>query len=82
MVCADHPDVQEVAARVTNRRLITYGLNPQAEVRASHLVMGPEGALFDVHIGPAGGEGETLKALALPMAGRHNVCLLYTSRCV
>jgi UDP-N-acetylmuramate--alanine ligase len=73
VVCADHPDVQEVAARVTNRRLITYGLNPQAEVRASHLVMGPEGALFDVHIGPAGGEGETLKALALPMAGRHNV---------
>ncbi len=32
-VCLDHPEVQALAARVENRRLVTYGLNPQAEVR-------------------------------------------------
>ena len=34
-VCLDHPEVQALASRVENRRLVTYGFNPQAEVRAS-----------------------------------------------
>src|SRR5665213_1529701 len=34
VLCIDDPDVQEVTARIENRRLITYGINPQAEVRA------------------------------------------------
>ena len=33
-ICTDHPEVQAMAARVENRRLVTYGVNPQAEVRA------------------------------------------------
>ena len=33
-VCLDHPEVQALAAQVENRRLVTYGINPQAEVRA------------------------------------------------
>ena len=36
-VCIDDPDVQEMAALVENRRLITYGTNPQAEIRAAHI---------------------------------------------
>src|ERR1051325_5252451 len=54
-VCTDHPEVQEMAAQVENRRLITYGTNPQAEIRAMHIGMGPEGATFDVAIQPRGG---------------------------
>ena len=42
-VCIDHPEVQEMAARVENRRLITYGVNPQAEVRALNIGMGADG---------------------------------------
>src|SRR5678816_2159676 len=45
-VCTDHPEVQSMAARVENRRLVTYGVNPQAEVRAHNISMGPEGARF------------------------------------
>ncbi|MBJ7415294.1 MAG: UDP-N-acetylmuramate--L-alanine ligase, partial [Niveispirillum sp.] len=33
-ICLDHPEVQALAAKVENRRLVTYGVNPQAEVRA------------------------------------------------
>src|ERR1700761_787511 len=40
-VCLDHPEVQALTARVSNRRLVTYGTNPQAEVRASNIEMGP-----------------------------------------
>src|SRR3981189_2350965 len=36
-VCTDHPEVQAMAARVENRRLIAYGINPQAEVRALNM---------------------------------------------
>src|SRR3981081_2416763 len=39
-VCTDHPEVQAMAARVENRRLVTYGVNPQAEVRAGNISIG------------------------------------------
>ena len=72
-VCTDHPEVQALTARVENRRLVTYGVNPQAEVRAEKITMGPDGARFDVVIDPL--EGETIRYddLHLPMAGHHNV---------
>ncbi|HEY3696646.1 UDP-N-acetylmuramate--L-alanine ligase [Phenylobacterium sp.] len=73
MVCIDDPDVQSVAARVENRRLVTYGVSPQAEVRAERISMGPEGARFDVVIAPREGEAVRMEDLHLPMAGQHNV---------
>ncbi|MDO9249913.1 MAG: Mur ligase domain-containing protein, partial [Phenylobacterium sp.] len=55
-VCTDHPDVQAMAAKVVNRRLIAYGTNPQAEVRAEKISMGPDGSRFDAVIAPRDGE--------------------------
>jgi UDP-N-acetylmuramate--alanine ligase len=72
-VCLDHPEVQALAARVQNRRLITYGLNPQAEIRATNVSMGPDGARFDVRIAPTGADPVELEGLTLPMPGGHNV---------
>jgi UDP-N-acetylmuramate--alanine ligase len=71
-VCLDHPEVQALASRVENRRLVTYGLNPQAEVRATRIDMGPEGTEFDVRI--AARDGEVIyERLRLPMTGQHNM---------
>ncbi len=72
-VCTDHPEVQAMAARVQNRRLVTYGTNPQAEVRAEKISMGPDGSRFDAVFAPQGGEVVRLENLHLPMAGQHNV---------
>lgn len=72
-ICLDHPEVQALAAKVENRRLVTYGVNPQAEVRAINVSMGPEGARFDVVFSPQGGAVTSLTDLHLPMAGDHNV---------
>jgi UDP-N-acetylmuramate--alanine ligase len=72
-VCTDHPEVQAMAARVENRRLVTYGVNPQAEVRADRIEMGPYGARFDVVVAPLEGEAVRFDGLHLPMAGHHNV---------
>jgi UDP-N-acetylmuramate--alanine ligase len=72
-VCTDHPEVQAMAARVENRRLVTYGVNPQAEVRAEHIEMGPDGCRFDVLFRPHEGPALEWAGLHLPMAGHHNV---------
>ncbi len=72
-VCIDDPDVQEMASRVENRRLIAYGVNPQAEVRALNLGFGAEGSTFDVQINGPGGATTVLGEIRLPMAGEHNV---------
>jgi len=72
-VCIDDPDVQEMAAKVQNRRLITYGANPQAQVQVLNVGMGPEGATFDVAINDPDGSVTVLGEMHLPMAGQHNV---------
>ncbi|WP_174301123.1 UDP-N-acetylmuramate--L-alanine ligase [Caulobacter sp. S45] len=73
-VCLDHPEVQALAARVQNRRLVTYGVTPQAEVRAVNIEMGADGACFDCLITPPRDDApETYEKLRLPITGRHNV---------
>lgn len=72
-VCTDHPEVQALTSRIENRRLVTYGTNPQAEVRVQNITMGPDGAGFDVVISPLNGEELRYDGLHLPMAGLHNV---------
>jgi UDP-N-acetylmuramate--alanine ligase len=73
-VCTDHPEVRAMAARVENRRLVTYGTTPQAEVRAEKISMGADGAHFDAVFTPLGdGEPVRMGDLHLPMAGQHNV---------
>ena len=39
VMCLDHPEVQSLIGRIEDRRVITYGQNPQADVRAVDLVM-------------------------------------------
>ena len=76
-VCLDHPEVQRLVASIDNRRLVTYGLNPQAMVRAEQCDMGPDGCRFDVVIQRSGlamlEEPIRITGLHLPMAGWHNV---------
>jgi UDP-N-acetylmuramate--alanine ligase len=72
-VCIDHPEVQILASKVENRRLIPYGVSPQAEVRCTNIQFGPEGACFDIVFSPTGQEPFTWAGLTLPMTGNHNV---------
>jgi len=71
VVCLDHPEVQKLAAQIDNRRLVTYGLNPQAMVRADNVRMDPDGSRFDVVI--QNGETHRIDDVRLPMTGAHNV---------
>lgn len=73
-LCIDHPEVQALIGRVSDRRLISYGLTPQADYRAVDVRFEAGGARFDVAISDRlGGETRLMKGFELPMPGAHNV---------
>ena len=73
-VCLDHPEVQTLAAKVQDRRIVTYGFNRQADVYGAIRNISPEGVRFDVEYRPTpDAEAQRLRGLSLPMVGNHNV---------
>ena len=68
--CTDHPEVQALVGRITDRRVVTYGFNAQADVRATNLTYKGGVAHFDVHLQA---EGMVIEGCTLPMPGDHNV---------
>ncbi|MEA1942700.1 MAG: UDP-N-acetylmuramate--L-alanine ligase [Pseudomonadota bacterium] len=73
VLCTDHPEVQSLASRIEDRRVITYGMNPQADVRLENLRMEPSGSTFDVSFRLRGQTAETWQDIVLPMMGEYNV---------
>jgi len=74
VMCLDHPEVQAMVSRIEDRKVITYGENPQADVRFSNIRMDGATSVFDVEIRRRRtGQVIALKDLRLPMPGRHNV---------
>ena len=74
VLCLDHPAVQSLIGRIRDRRIITYGLGPQADVRAVNLTAKGGAAHYDVEIvDRAHGTTKTIKGFILPMLGKHNV---------
>jgi len=73
-LCIDHAEVQALIPRVSDRRIITYGFNPQAMVRGTNVRPGPGGMIFDITFTDFGEEETvTISDVKLPMYGSHNV---------
>jgi UDP-N-acetylmuramate--alanine ligase len=73
-LCIDHPVVQGLIPKLAERRVVTYGLSPQADVRAVNIDIGREGARYDVVVTDRHAEtSRTIDGLRLPMLGQHNV---------
>ena len=74
VLCIDHPVVQAMIPRLSDRRVITYGFSPQADVRAVNLRLDQGGSTFDVAINDRFREtAREIKDVRLPMVGEHNV---------
>ncbi len=73
VVCLDHPEVQALVGRVTDRKLITYGSNPQADVRAENITYEEGLAKYDIVFRERGAEQSRIADVRLPMPGIHNV---------
>jgi UDP-N-acetylmuramate--alanine ligase len=74
VMCLDHPEVHALVSTIEDRRVITYGESPQADVRFHNHRMDGAASLFDVTIHDRkSGEETEITDLRLPMPGRHNV---------
>ncbi|MGV1756188.1 UDP-N-acetylmuramate--L-alanine ligase [Rhizobium sp. A22-96] len=74
VLCIDHPEVQSLVGRIEDRKVITYGENPQADVRFSNVRIDGTRSLFDVEIRRRRtGKVIHIKDLVMPMPGRHNI---------
>ena len=73
VMCTDHPIVQRVVGRIQDRRIITYGENPQADVRLIDLDNTGGRSQFAVQFRDrTGAVVHTIADLMMPMPGRHN----------
>jgi UDP-N-acetylmuramate--alanine ligase len=73
VMCTDHPVVQNLVGRIEDHRIVTYGENPQADVRLLDVSHAGGSSLFTVTFRDRAGElVHQIEKLALPMPGRHN----------
>ena len=73
VMCLDHPTVQELVGKIEDRRVVTYGENPQADVRLSNIDLSGGVSRFKVTLRDRlHGREVVLTDLVLPMPGHHN----------
>ncbi len=68
--CTDHAEVQALVASITDRRVVTFGFNAQADIRAINLTYDKSVARFDIAFQDT---DRIVKGCTLPMPGDHNV---------
>jgi UDP-N-acetylmuramate--alanine ligase len=74
VLCIDHPVVQGMIPKLSDRRIRSYGLSPQADIRAANIRLGSAGSEFDaIVVDRLNAKPRTIRNLFLPMFGEHNV---------
>ena len=73
VMCIDHPVVQELVGRIEDRRVITYGENPQADIRLLDVDLTGGNSKFNVLIrNRKTGKADYIEGIVMPMPGHHN----------
>jgi UDP-N-acetylmuramate--alanine ligase len=73
VMCTDHPVVQKLVGHIEDHRIITYGENPQADIRLIDVSHAGGTSLFSIVFRDRAGQSvHEIKNVALPMPGRHN----------
>lgn len=74
VLCSDHAEVQALIGQIQDRRIVTYGFNPQADIRAVDVHHDVDGARFTAVIRDRrAGSERRIPDLHLAMHGPHNV---------
>ena len=73
-MCIDDPEVQALISAVSDRRIVTYGLSPQADIRATDISSDPTGSHFNVIVSNRiTATSVDLGTFTMPMVGDHNI---------
>ena len=71
VMCTDHPDGADLVGRIEDRRVVTYGENPQADVRLMDVSHAGGTSLFTIALRDRGRQSvREIRNVALPMPGR------------
>ena len=74
VLCIDHPEVQSLIPKISDRKIIKYGFNAQADIRAENFTTISGHSEFDIIFsGRSSMAGTRLEKVSLPMVGKHNV---------
>ncbi len=74
LMCIDSQEVQNLMGRISDRRIISYGLSPQADIRAVNISVDGQKTSFDVVISDRrNNEARDIEGFTLPMPGQHNL---------
>jgi UDP-N-acetylmuramate--alanine ligase len=74
VMCMDHPEVQALIGRIEDRRIVTYGASPQADVRYTDLRIENRRSVFSASIHDRDtGKRRVIDNLSISMPGEHNV---------
>ncbi len=74
VLCIDDVGVQDLIPRISDRRILTYGISPQADIRVNNIKTGANESNFDIVItDPKSGNERIIDKLHLPMVGGHNI---------
>lgn len=68
IVCKDDPNTQYVIDKVKNRKIMTYGLSEDSDVRGLKIRQTETGSVFDVKY-----NGKVFENITIPLYGIHNV---------
>jgi UDP-N-acetylmuramate--alanine ligase len=73
VMCIDHPVVQALVGKIEDRQVITYGVNPQADVRLIDVNLEGGVCRFNILVrSRSGAKATEIKDILLPMPGHHN----------
>lgn len=75
VACIDHPVVRELVDNITERRVITYGIESKdAQIVAYNIVSDTYSSTFDIRIKQQNASGDTIiEHIKIPTPGKHNV---------
>ncbi|MEM6748827.1 MAG: Mur ligase family protein, partial [Pseudomonadota bacterium] len=74
VMCIDHPEVQSLIGRIEDRRVVTYGQSPQADVRTVDIRVDGPSSRFEIELRERGSDQiKRIADLTLPMPGLHNL---------
>lgn len=75
VLCVDHPEVRELYKKITDRKLVSYGIDSSdANIKAENIIADPSGSRYNVRVnGLSEEKGRLIENIYLSMPGIHNV---------
>ena len=74
VLCIDDLGVQDLIPKVADRRILTYGMSPQADIRINNIKFYADSSSFDVIVAATeSGIERTIHDVLVPMVGSHNI---------